>query len=150
MTQRGPFLFLVVLLLVIGIGVAEFRRQEYRIPLLPGAQQLVWEVEARIVFRARGRATQAYLTLPPNQDGFRLVSEEDHTIQPRELEIGAANENYVLIEAGVSPGEEVVMSPETYIDQIELTDPADLVAWKVSATSEVMKRKGKVAAASDS
>jgi len=75
MTQRGPFVFLVVLLLIAGIGIATFRQQEYRIPILPGAQQTVWEVEARIVFRAQGQATQAYLTLPPNQDGFRVVSE---------------------------------------------------------------------------
>lgn len=75
MTQRGPFLFLVALLLLAGVGVAAFRQQEYRIPILPGAQQTVWEVEARIIFQARGQATQAYLTLPPNQDGFRVVSE---------------------------------------------------------------------------
>jgi len=75
MTQRGPFVFLVVLLLLAGVGVAAFRQQEYRIPLLPGAQQTVWEVEARISFRARGGTAQAYLTLPPNQDGFRVVSE---------------------------------------------------------------------------
>ncbi|MDH3642789.1 MAG: UUP1 family membrane protein, partial [Gammaproteobacteria bacterium] len=75
MTQRGPFLFLVALLLLAGVGIATFRQQEYRIPLLPGAQQTVWEVEARIIFQARGQATQAYLTLPPNQDGFRVVSE---------------------------------------------------------------------------
>jgi hypothetical protein len=75
MTQRGPFLFLVALLLLAGIGVATFRHLEYRIPLLPGAQQTVWEVEARIEFMARGQATQAYLTLPPNQDGLRLISE---------------------------------------------------------------------------
>jgi hypothetical protein len=75
MTQRGPFIFVVLLLLTAGAGIAGFRQQEYRIPVLPGAQQTVWEVEARIEFRARGRATQAFLTLPPNQDGFRVISE---------------------------------------------------------------------------
>jgi len=75
MTTRGPFLFLVLLLLATGLGIAAYRQQVFRIPMLPGAQQTVWEVEARIEFRARGKATQAYLTLPPNQDGFRVVSE---------------------------------------------------------------------------
>ena len=39
MTQRGPFLFLVGLLLIAGIGTATFRHQNYGIPLLPGQQQ---------------------------------------------------------------------------------------------------------------
>jgi hypothetical protein len=75
MTQRGPFLFLVALLLLAGIAIAAYRQNEYRIPMLPGAQQTVWEVEARIEFLARGEAAQAFLTLPPNQDGFRVISE---------------------------------------------------------------------------
>ena len=73
MTQRGPFLFLVALLLLVGLGIASFRHQEFRIPWLPGAQQMVWEVQARVEFVALGEPTQAYLTLPPNQDGFRLI-----------------------------------------------------------------------------
>ncbi len=73
MTQRGPFLFLVALLLLTGVGIANFRHEEFRIPWLPGAQQMVWEVEARVEYVALGEPTQAYLTLPPNQDGFRLI-----------------------------------------------------------------------------
>jgi hypothetical protein len=72
-TQRGPFLFLVALLLLAGIGTAAFRQQEFRIPWLPGAQQTVWEVEARVEYLAQGVPTQAFLTLPPNQNGFRLI-----------------------------------------------------------------------------
>ena len=75
MTERGPFLFLIALLFIAGIGTATFRQMTYRIPLLPGEQQSVWQVEARIEYRASGGATQAYLTLPPPQSGFRIVSE---------------------------------------------------------------------------
>ena len=75
MTYRGPFLFLVALLFISGAGTATFRHLTYRIPLLPGAQQSVWQIEARIEYRAIGGATQAYLTLPPEQSGFRIVSE---------------------------------------------------------------------------
>jgi hypothetical protein len=60
-TQRGPFLFLVALLLLAGIGTAAFRQQEFRIPWLPGAQQTVWEVEARVEYLAQGVPTQAWL-----------------------------------------------------------------------------------------
>ena len=48
MSQQGPFLFLVALLCIAGVGTAAFRHAEYRIPWLPGEQQNVWEVEARI------------------------------------------------------------------------------------------------------
>jgi hypothetical protein len=72
-TNQGPFLFLVILLIAAGIGTAAFRHQTYRIPLLPGEQQTVWQVEARIEYTALGGATQIFLTLPPEQSGFRLL-----------------------------------------------------------------------------
>ncbi len=75
MTQRGPFLFLVVLLTIAGLGTAAYRHETFRIPLVPGQQQLVWEVEARVQFTALGGPAEVYLTLPPEQVGFRLVAE---------------------------------------------------------------------------
>lgn len=73
MTNQGPFLFLVILLILAGVGTATFRHQTYRIPLLPGEQQTVWQVEARIEYTALGGASQIFLTLPPSQSGFRLL-----------------------------------------------------------------------------
>ena len=75
MTKTGPFLFLVLLLFVAGIGIATLRHVNYRIPILPGEQQTVWQVEARIDYFARSGASQVYLTLPPEQYGFRVVGE---------------------------------------------------------------------------
>jgi hypothetical protein len=75
MTQRGPFLFLVALLMLTGIVTASLRHQEFRIPWLPGEQQTVWEVEARIQYIATGGPTQVFLTLPTEQDNLRVVSE---------------------------------------------------------------------------
>ena len=63
------FLFLA------GIGTAAYRHQAYYIPYLPGAQQTVWQVEARVEYLAQGGPTQVYLTLPPEQSGFRLIGE---------------------------------------------------------------------------
>ncbi len=75
MNQQGPFLFLVILLFLAGIGTASFRHQTYRIPLLPGEQQNVWQVEARIEYIALGQGSQIFLTLPPDQSGFRVIEE---------------------------------------------------------------------------
>jgi hypothetical protein len=75
MTQRGPFLFFVALLFLGGLGTAGYRHESYYIPFLPGAQQTVWQVEARVEYLAQGGATQVYLTLPPEQTGFRLIGE---------------------------------------------------------------------------
>jgi len=75
MTQRGPFVFLIFLLIAAGVGTAAYRHQEFRIPLLPGEQQSVWEVEARIQYDAQNGPTQVFLSLPPNQDALRMVSE---------------------------------------------------------------------------
>ena len=75
MTRLGPFLFLVGLLFIAGITIATFRHSEYRIPLLPGAAQSVWQVEARIEFTATGGSTLASLALPPEQNGYRVIGE---------------------------------------------------------------------------
>ncbi len=75
MTQRGPFLFLVILLLIAGVSAATLRSAAYDIPWLPGTQSDVWQVEARIEFSTRGVPAQVYLTLPPEQSGFEVMEE---------------------------------------------------------------------------
>jgi hypothetical protein len=75
MTQRGPFLFLVALLALAGIAGALYRYYTYGVPFLPGQQQTVWHVEARIEFVGQNAPAQVILTLPPTQSGFRIVDE---------------------------------------------------------------------------
>jgi hypothetical protein len=75
MTQRGPFLFFVVALMAAGVAIAVYRHDSYHIPLLPGTQQTVWQVEARVEYLAQGGPSQVLLTLPPDQSGLRLIGE---------------------------------------------------------------------------
>ncbi|MFK7914828.1 MAG: inactive transglutaminase family protein [Pseudomonadales bacterium] len=75
MNRMGPFLFLVVFLFVAGIATAMFRHNELGLPFSPGAQQSVWQIEARIQYDADDTASQVKLTLPPEQSGYRIVSE---------------------------------------------------------------------------
>ena len=71
MTQRGPFLFLVLLLVVGGLTSATFRHIKFNIPFLPGAQETVWQIEAKINFWGDGEPVQAILSLPSNQADWR-------------------------------------------------------------------------------
>ena len=75
MDSRAPFFFLVVLLILSGIGAATYRQQTYDIPWLPAAEAQIWQVEARIELETSGAPTQVYLTLPPAQQGFDLINE---------------------------------------------------------------------------
>lgn len=75
LNERGPFLILVALLTIVGLGAATFRHQAYDIPWLPGATSEIWQIDARIEFETSGDPTQVQLALPPEQSGFQLLSE---------------------------------------------------------------------------
>ncbi len=75
MTSRGPFTFLVILLIVAGIASALFRHQQLGIPFLPGTQETVWQVEVKVNFRADGGPVQLILSLPPDQADYRIINE---------------------------------------------------------------------------
>jgi 7 transmembrane helices usually fused to an inactive transglutaminase/Inactive transglutaminase fused to 7 transmembrane helices len=75
MTTRGPFLVLVALLMVLGIGSAVFRHDRSGIPFLPGDQATVWQVEVKVSFRADGGPIQVLLSLPPSQAEYRIINE---------------------------------------------------------------------------
>lgn len=73
MANRGPFFFMILVLVIAGIGIAIYRHNTYAIPFSPDAEQLVWQVEARVQFTGTGQPTNVYLALPPEQSGFRMV-----------------------------------------------------------------------------
>lgn len=73
--QRWPFILAVALLFLTGLGIATYRYLDTGMPLLPGQERAVWQIEARIAFTANGGAAEALLTLPPDQNGFEILSE---------------------------------------------------------------------------
>jgi len=75
MNRPGPLLLVVTTLLLLGIASAHFRHSTYQVPYLPGAQQTVWQVEAKMNFLADFGPVQVMLTLPPEQSHFRFISE---------------------------------------------------------------------------
>ncbi len=75
MTKRGPFLFLVIMLAAGGLASAIFRHDQFNIPFLPGTQETVWQIEAKINFFGDGEPVQAILSLPSSQADYRIVNE---------------------------------------------------------------------------
>ena len=73
--QRWPFILALALLFLSGVGIAAYRYINTGLPLLPGQERTVWQIEARIAFTANGGAAEALLTLPPDQNGFEILSE---------------------------------------------------------------------------
>ncbi|MEI6714184.1 MAG: efflux RND transporter periplasmic adaptor subunit [Verrucomicrobiota bacterium] len=53
---------------------------------------------------------------------FCLVATD--SIQAREVSIGAANEQSVIIEKGLTPGEQVILAPQTHEGNVTLPEPA--------------------------
>lgn len=54
-------------------------------------------------------------------------------LQVREVEIGAANQQSIVIKAGLEEGEQVALSPSTFIDQMTLPDSSELIARREPA-----------------
>ncbi|MFW6191274.1 MAG: inactive transglutaminase family protein [Thiohalospira sp.] len=75
MAHRAPFFVVVALLLAAGLGGMAWRALELGVPLGPGEQRAIWEVEAQVRFTATGGPVRASLALPEQQAGFRRISE---------------------------------------------------------------------------
>lgn len=72
---------------------------------------------------------------------FCLVSREGvPRLEPREIEVGGANNQVVLVEAGLEEAETVVLGPDNYIDQLPLPDPSALAQRKKDKEALLAKR----------
>lgn len=77
MGDKLTFYSMLVLLALAGAVVATLRHIETGIPFLPGDEQTVWQVEARLDFRARGEPVAAQLSLPGRViPGFEMLEEQ--------------------------------------------------------------------------
>ena len=73
--SKTPFFILVALLILTGLGLTWHRHITFQIPWIPGEQQSIWSVEARIEFTGDGDPAVASLAIPESQSGFELLSE---------------------------------------------------------------------------
>ncbi|WP_432696693.1 inactive transglutaminase family protein [Marinobacterium sp. YM272] len=74
--SKAPFYITTLMLILVGIALAVLRNQSMGVPWLPGVQQPVWLVEARIDFEAWGDPVTVSLNVPDRAPGFHTLSEQ--------------------------------------------------------------------------
>ena len=75
-TSRSPFYIATLMLIVAGALLAFWRHEAMGVPWLPGKQQPVWLVEARIDFQAWNEPVTLSFNIPDATPGFRVLSEQ--------------------------------------------------------------------------
>ena len=73
--SKAPFYILIALLLFSGLALTWHRHQSFHVPWLPGVQQELWSLEAKIEFNGDGGPSLVSLAIPDTQTGFDLISE---------------------------------------------------------------------------
>jgi 7 transmembrane helices usually fused to an inactive transglutaminase/Inactive transglutaminase fused to 7 transmembrane helices len=77
MSQKRTFFTILILMALSGIVIAVLRHIATGTPFLPGEEQSVWLVEARVDFEANGGPVSASLSLPDAlTPGFELYQEQ--------------------------------------------------------------------------
>lgn len=79
MSARGPFLVLIIALIVLGASNIYYRHVNVGIPLTAGEQIDIWQVEAEIIMDGRNKPVTVKLNLPRDNE-FELV--EEYTASP--------------------------------------------------------------------
>lgn len=124
--------YIVVLLIGIGLTLVAFRHFVSGIPFLPGANHVMWDVEAKIQFTATGGPVQATFSLPNENPQFVRVKERTASpgyglrfiedVQPRKAEWSIRETSgkqtlYYLTELKVAPNENAPLPTPPKLDK---------------------------------
>lgn len=99
--------------------------------------------ETAILVDQRDEALQAPVQAIVEREDrfFCIVRDEDNELQPKQVEIGASNTTSVVIENGLIPGQELVLSPEEYIDDLNLPTAVADTRKAVEAERQLLAAK---------
>ena len=75
MSPRSQVYLLGALLILLGVGLVTYKSQMLNLPVMPGAYQTVWTVEAKVEFQATGEAVKVSLALPKTQSNMEVLDE---------------------------------------------------------------------------
>ncbi|EED36654.1 conserved hypothetical protein [Luminiphilus syltensis NOR5-1B] len=76
MNRNATLWFIVAILVAAGIGTALLRHDATQLPWLPGENESIWLVEARVDFYATGGPVTASLSIPETAPGFSIFNEQ--------------------------------------------------------------------------
>jgi len=84
---------------------------------------------------------------------YCLLANSPQTIEAREVEIGASNDKFVVIESGLAVNDQVCVTPKNYLDRVDLPEASDVqeprLALHAKAKQEIQAaRASKMAKAS--
>ncbi|MBR9909597.1 MAG: inactive transglutaminase family protein [Gammaproteobacteria bacterium] len=75
MNSRIPFYALVFTLMATGVTMIIYRHLQANVPLLPSEKQILWDIEATVIFDARNAPAQVTLSRPLGQGNYTIVDE---------------------------------------------------------------------------
>ena len=70
-----------------------------------------------------------------------LKRERENRLEAREIEVGGANDQVILVQAGLDNSDTVVLGPDNYIDDLTLPDPSALAQRKKEKEKLVARRE---------
>lgn len=75
--------------------------------------------ETAILINQKNIAMQAPVqAIVEREDQFYCIVKDEDEFEAKRVELGPANDNFVVIENGIEPDQELVLSPDEYIDQL--------------------------------
>lgn len=76
MSARVQLYIVVFILISLGLGLTVYKNQKLGFPLMPGAKDKYWVVEAKLSFEATGGPVQVSLAIPTGTDNLQIVDEQ--------------------------------------------------------------------------
>jgi hypothetical protein len=73
--SRFHLYLLCAILTALSLGLFLYKALALRFPLTPGAEESIWQVEARVTFAAKGTSTKIQLFLPQSTPSLSVVNE---------------------------------------------------------------------------
>lgn len=87
--------------------------------------------QASIIAEERDQATQVPLQAVMERDGrYYVLVQTAAGMEAKQVQVGPTNEKFVVIESGLAGGEQVVMTPKQYADDLTLPEPVDFPSRK--------------------
>lgn len=75
MSPRAQVYILGILFILLGAGLVTYKSQMLALPIIPGAYQTIWTIEAKVEFVADGAEVKVSLALPKTQTNMEVIDE---------------------------------------------------------------------------